>query len=193
MSGDAALARAQVERLDNLRGATKLPYWVEQIAIQAEVVKGLALLADGDAKQALATLRAAAKREDGVLRAVHVANGGDAPGEIAGQRPGGYVRVGVDQPRNDPFSTYVHRRRPVRQLEPGSHADALDAAAANHDDGVLARRTSAAIHERGPDEGEPGRFLVAAGRDRCQQRETASADRSTYGREGFSSHPPAVA
>ena len=64
MSGDAPLARAQVERLDKLREATKLPYWVEQIGIQAEVVKGLALLADGDAKQALATLRAAAKRED---------------------------------------------------------------------------------------------------------------------------------
>ncbi len=64
MSGDAALARAQVERLGKLREATKLPYWAEQIAIQAEVVKGLALLADGDAKQALATLRAAAKRED---------------------------------------------------------------------------------------------------------------------------------
>jgi tetratricopeptide (TPR) repeat protein len=64
MSGDAALARAEVERLHKLREATKLPYWVEQIGIQAEVVKGLALLADGDAKQALATLRAAAKRED---------------------------------------------------------------------------------------------------------------------------------
>jgi hypothetical protein len=64
MSGDAALARAQVERLDSLRDATKVPYWAEQIAIQAEVVKGLALLAEGDAKGALATLRAAAKRED---------------------------------------------------------------------------------------------------------------------------------
>jgi hypothetical protein len=70
MSGDAALARAQVERLDALREATKLPYWVEQIAIQAEVVKGLALLADGDAKQALATLRAAAKREDATEKSV---------------------------------------------------------------------------------------------------------------------------
>ena len=64
MSGDPALARAQVERLEKLREATPLPYWAEQIAIQAEVVKGLALLAEGDDKPALATLRAAAKRED---------------------------------------------------------------------------------------------------------------------------------
>jgi len=64
MSGDAAAARAQAERLDTLREATKVPYWAEQIAIQADVVKGLALRAEGDDKQALATLRAAAKRED---------------------------------------------------------------------------------------------------------------------------------
>ena len=64
MSGDPALARAQVERLDKLREATSVPYWAEQIAIQSEVVKGLALVAEGDAKQALAVLRAAAKRED---------------------------------------------------------------------------------------------------------------------------------
>jgi tetratricopeptide (TPR) repeat protein len=63
-SGDPARARVEVERLEKLREATKVPYWAEQIAIQAEVVKGLVLLADGDGKQALTTLRAAAKRED---------------------------------------------------------------------------------------------------------------------------------
>ncbi|HSA89546.1 MAG TPA: hypothetical protein VLF42_06550 [Burkholderiales bacterium] len=64
MSGDAAGARAQAERLDRLREATKLPYWAEQVAIQAEVVRGLALRAEGDKAKALATLRAAAKREE---------------------------------------------------------------------------------------------------------------------------------
>ena len=64
MGGDAALARAELGRLEKLRDATPLPYWAEQIAIQAEVVKGLAMRAEGDAAQALAVLRAAAKRED---------------------------------------------------------------------------------------------------------------------------------
>jgi hypothetical protein len=64
MSGDAGAARAEAQRLDQLREATGVPYWAEQIAIQAEVVRGLALVADGDAKQGLAALRAAAKRED---------------------------------------------------------------------------------------------------------------------------------
>ena len=63
-SGDATRARVEVERLERLREATKVPYWAEQIAIQAEVVKGLVLLADGESKQAITTLREAAKRED---------------------------------------------------------------------------------------------------------------------------------
>ena len=45
MGGDAALARAELGRLEKLRDATPLPYWAEQIAIQAEVVKGLAMRA----------------------------------------------------------------------------------------------------------------------------------------------------
>ena len=64
MGGDAAPARAELGRLEKLRDATLLPYWAGQIAIQAEVVKGLAMRAEGDAAQALAVLRAAAKRED---------------------------------------------------------------------------------------------------------------------------------
>jgi hypothetical protein len=64
LSGDAGAAGEQAARLDKLREATKLPYWAEQIAIQAEVVRGLALRAEGDKAKALATLRDAAKRED---------------------------------------------------------------------------------------------------------------------------------
>lgn len=64
LSGDAASARAQAARLDALRGQTKVPYWAEQIAIQADVVRALALRAEGDAAQGLAALRAAAVRED---------------------------------------------------------------------------------------------------------------------------------
>jgi len=64
MSGDSAAARAQVVRLQQLRDSTKVPYWQEQIAIQAEVVQGLALRAEGKGAEGLAVLRKAALRED---------------------------------------------------------------------------------------------------------------------------------
>jgi len=64
MSGDAAGARTQVARLRALVEATKVPYWAEQIAIQAEVVEGLAARAEGRTEEALAILRKAADRED---------------------------------------------------------------------------------------------------------------------------------
>ena len=64
MSGDVAAARAQADRLQTLRGAMKVPYWVEEIGIQAEVVRGLALCTEGDRARCIETLRAAAARED---------------------------------------------------------------------------------------------------------------------------------
>jgi Tfp pilus assembly protein PilF len=64
MSGDAPGARSQAARLQQLRAATKEPYWVEEIGIQAEVVSGLALCAEGKRAECTNTLRAAATRED---------------------------------------------------------------------------------------------------------------------------------
>jgi Tfp pilus assembly protein PilF len=64
MSGDAAGARAQADRLQTLRGAMKVPYWVEEMGIQTEVVRGLALCAEGNRQACIDTLRAAAARED---------------------------------------------------------------------------------------------------------------------------------
>jgi hypothetical protein len=64
MSGDPAAARAQAARLQQLHEATKVPYWQEQVAIQAEVVAGLALRAEGKGAEGLAGLRKAAARED---------------------------------------------------------------------------------------------------------------------------------
>jgi len=64
MSGDAAAARAQAARLDALHSSTRLPYWAEQISIQAEVVRGLALRAEGASARALEVLEKAAARED---------------------------------------------------------------------------------------------------------------------------------
>ena len=64
LSGDAAGARAQLARLQGLGEATKVPYWIEQIAIQADVVQALVAHAEGGAAQALPLLRKAADRED---------------------------------------------------------------------------------------------------------------------------------
>jgi hypothetical protein len=64
MSGDPSQARIQAERLARLGEATGVAYWKEQVAIQADVVNALVLVAEGDDKGGLAALRAAAKRED---------------------------------------------------------------------------------------------------------------------------------
>jgi hypothetical protein len=64
MNGDTAAARAEVARLDKLRAETQVPYWVEQVAIQAEVVKGLAACAEADRAGCMDTLSKAAARED---------------------------------------------------------------------------------------------------------------------------------
>ena len=67
MSRDAAAAGVEVARLQALRDAAKemkIAYWADQIDIQAEVVRGLASLAGGKKDEGLATLRAAADRED---------------------------------------------------------------------------------------------------------------------------------
>jgi hypothetical protein len=63
-SGDAAGAREQQQRLWRLRDAMKVPYWAEQIDIQADVVGALAQCADGKAAECREGLRRAAARED---------------------------------------------------------------------------------------------------------------------------------
>jgi hypothetical protein len=67
MSRDAAAAGVEVARLQALRDAAKemkITYWADQIDIQVEVVRGLARIAGGKKDEGLATLRAAADRED---------------------------------------------------------------------------------------------------------------------------------
>jgi hypothetical protein len=64
MSGDAPAARVQGERLEALGKVTKVPYWAQEIAVQAAVVKSLALCAEGNRAACLDGLRAAADRED---------------------------------------------------------------------------------------------------------------------------------
>ena len=66
-SGDVPAAKVEQARLLALREAAreaKLGYWVEQIDIQAEVVSGLASIADGMTANGIAVLEAAAARED---------------------------------------------------------------------------------------------------------------------------------
>jgi hypothetical protein len=64
---DVAAAQAEVKRLQELRDAAaalKFTYWVEQIDIQAEVVRGLAALAEGKHAEGIAILGKAAAREE---------------------------------------------------------------------------------------------------------------------------------
>jgi hypothetical protein len=63
-SGDASAAKEQQARLLALRDATKHPYWIEQIDIQADVVGALALCADNQPQDCLQALKDAAARED---------------------------------------------------------------------------------------------------------------------------------
>jgi len=67
MSRDPAAAQVEVKRLQALRDAAaamKLGYWVEQIDIQAEIVRGLATGAAGQHAEGIEILRKAAARED---------------------------------------------------------------------------------------------------------------------------------
>jgi Tfp pilus assembly protein PilF len=67
MSQDPAAAQVEVKRLQALRDAAaamKIGYWVEQIDIQAEVVRGLATSAAGQRAEGIEILRKAAARED---------------------------------------------------------------------------------------------------------------------------------
>jgi hypothetical protein len=63
-SGDAAAARMEAKRLESLQQATKVPYWANEVGIQASVVNSLASCAEGRLAPCLDGLRAAAERED---------------------------------------------------------------------------------------------------------------------------------
>ncbi len=63
-SGDAVAAEEEQARLHNLRDAMPVPYWAEQIDIQADIVGALILCAEGEPEDCLDALRQAAERED---------------------------------------------------------------------------------------------------------------------------------
>ena len=73
MSGNPTGAYAEVKRLTELREATrglKLNYWVDQVDIQADIVRGLAMFAEGKHDEGIAALRKAADREDATAKHV---------------------------------------------------------------------------------------------------------------------------
>ncbi|HJZ44906.1 MAG TPA: hypothetical protein VJ233_14390 [Hyphomicrobiaceae bacterium] len=66
-SGDAAGAMKEHARLIQLRDVAKerkLGYWAEQIDIQADLVRGLAVVAEGKRDEGIELVKAAAARED---------------------------------------------------------------------------------------------------------------------------------
>ncbi|MEP7301592.1 MAG: hypothetical protein ABI699_08685 [Caldimonas sp.] len=73
MNNEPAKAYAEVKRLTLLRDAAaalKEPYWADQVDIQVEVVRGLAMTAEGKHKEGIEVLRKAADREDGSAKHV---------------------------------------------------------------------------------------------------------------------------
>jgi tetratricopeptide (TPR) repeat protein len=99
MGGESQKAYAEVARLTELREAAasmKLGYWVEQIEIQSDVVRGLAMLAEGKRDEALGILRRAADREDASAKHV-VTPGASAPARemlaLALQRSGRHAEA----------------------------------------------------------------------------------------------------
>ncbi|WP_175890910.1 tetratricopeptide repeat protein [Burkholderia cepacia] len=67
MSGDPEKAHFESARLISLRDvalAMKMSYWAEQIDIEAQIVRGLAVFADGKHDDGIMVLRDAAERED---------------------------------------------------------------------------------------------------------------------------------
>jgi hypothetical protein len=67
MNKDPANARVALTRLQQVRetaAALKITYWVEQIDIQTDMVRGLATYAEGKHDEAIAMLRKAAEREE---------------------------------------------------------------------------------------------------------------------------------
>jgi hypothetical protein len=66
-AGNPSAARVEFDRLQRLRdsaAAMKLAYWVGQIDIQAELVRGTATFAEGKRAERIGIVRAAAARED---------------------------------------------------------------------------------------------------------------------------------
>lgn len=64
---DAAAVESELERLQHLQNRAselKIGYWVEQIGIQIDVVRGFSAFKAGDAEAGIAGLRQAADRED---------------------------------------------------------------------------------------------------------------------------------
>lgn len=66
VNAEMARLRALADRATEL----KTPYWVEQIGIQMDVVRGLAAFKGGQAQEGLAALRKAADREDASEKSV---------------------------------------------------------------------------------------------------------------------------
>ena len=69
-------ARSEAARLQTLRDAAaamRIAYWADQLDIQAEVVRGLATCAEGNAAECRAILRAAAERAGDTAKAKRLA------------------------------------------------------------------------------------------------------------------------
>src|SRR5258705_267128 len=96
-----------------------------------------------------AQVQLVSQRDARVGGAVQVADGRDAPGEVAGSRPPLHVGMRVDQSWNDGLAYQVDALGAPRHLNLIDAGDGLDVPIANEDDRVLLRRAPNAVDQRG--------------------------------------------
>ena len=137
-AGNGALAREQQARLITLRDAAKelkLGYWAEQLDIQAAVVGGLTLCAEGKAADCIDALKTAATREDATEKHAVV------PGPLLPAREL-LAEMLLEQKK---FPDALAEYDAVMKKEPNRHRAIAGAMAAAHGAGDTARaRTLAA-------------------------------------------------
>jgi hypothetical protein len=129
---DGAKTQVEIQRLKQLRDAAaalKLNYWVEQIEIQADVVGGLALVAEGKGAEGVDALRKAADREDATEKSVVT------PGSIVPAREV-LARVLLDAGRH---ADALREFEAVMKKEPNRLRATADAALAAERSGDAAR------------------------------------------------------
>ncbi len=110
-------------------------------------------------------------------RPVHVADGGDAPREVAGQRPAGdprlrihQVHVTIHQPGDDPLPGEIHDRGALGELKVAPRSDRLDVAPPDDDRRLRQRRPPAPVDQRGAQQRHAVRLPRSAREDQTQPK-----------------------
>src|SRR5204862_2631107 len=89
-----------------------------------------------------------AQREHGVARAVQIAHGRHAPGDIASGRPPFDVRMRINQPRHYRLPDETDALGAPRHRDFVDTRNRFDVTVADDDEGILFRRAAGAVDQR---------------------------------------------